>query len=150
MTRTPVPDSFTAWSIFPTFTALLAHDRRLARGMLTMVVGAFSAPFLDPLRATVDPRIGVIGGIGWARDRFSARVNGTAAVSVADSGNNAGAFDNSAASAIAAYRLSKYLVVDAGGSLAKQAYQEKTTIPLTYAAFVGFTVGVSSAVTRFR
>jgi hypothetical protein len=40
--------------------------------------------------------------------------------------------------------------VDAGGSLAKQSFQERTTIPLTYAAFVGLTVGVVSPIMRFR
>jgi hypothetical protein len=144
-TRTPFGD-YSAYSVFPTFGAFINHNRPLARGTLILALGTFSAPALDPLRATVDPRVGLVGTAGWARDRFSARATGSAAVSVADSGNNEGAFNNFSAGAGVAYRLTKWAVADAGGSLAQQAFRDRTTIPLSYAAFVGLTFGVEAPI----
>jgi hypothetical protein len=140
MTRTPLYEIYTAYSVYPTFAAGLAHETRWARGMLTLGVGAYSSPVLDPLRATVDPRVGVTASVGWVRDRFAARLTGGSAISIAPSGNNAGAFDISQASAIAAYRLADWLTADVGGRLARQAYQGTVTVPLSYAAFVGLTI----------
>jgi hypothetical protein len=42
---------------------------------------------------------------------------------------------------VAGYRLTDWLLVDTGGRLAELQYQDTTTIPLTYAAFVGLTFG---------
>jgi hypothetical protein len=145
-TRVPF-GQYSAYTVYPTFGAFLTHSERVARGTLTLGVGGYSAPSLDPLRATVDPRLGASGSVGWSRDRFSARLGGGASVSIADSGNNAGAFNNKSASAGTAYRLTDWMQVDAGGSLAEQAYQGRTTLQLSYAAFVGLTFGVAAPIT---
>jgi len=139
ISRVPFRQDYSAISVFPTFTAALLHTTRLARGTLTLSLGAYSAPALDPLRATVDPRLGASTSAGWALKRFSARVGASAAVSIADSNNNAGALDNKTASAGIAYRIASFLQADIGASVAEQAYQGVTTVPLSYSAFVGLT-----------
>jgi hypothetical protein len=141
MTRMPFYQ-FSAISIYPIFGASLNYGTRLARGMLRFGVNAFSAPVLDPLRATVDPRIG--GGVnaGWSRDRFSIGLNAGAALSVADSNNNAGAFNNFAAGASIGVRLTNWLSFVTGGSLAEQQYRGTTTVPFSYSAFAGLSFGV--------
>jgi hypothetical protein len=140
-TRTPLYEVYTAWSIYPTFTAAVLHEARLAKGLLTLSLSAFSAPELDPLRATVDPRIGAAGAVGWSRDRFSTSLTASTAFSIADADNNPGAFDQRQAALVAGYRLTDWMLVDAGGRLTELNYQGTTTIPLTYAAFVGLTLG---------
>lgn len=143
--RTPFGD-YSAYSVFPTLGAFLNHSRKLARGTWVIAVGGYSAPSLDPLRATVDPRLGVYGNTGWARDRFSARLGASVAVSIADSGNNAGAFNSTSANAGISYRLSKWVQADAGATVAEQAYQDQTTIPLSYVAFLGVTFGYEAPI----
>jgi len=143
ITRVPFGDQYSAISVFPTFSATISHSTRLARGMLTLTLAAFSAPTLDPLRATVDPRVGAQGNLGWTRDRFSARVSGGASVSIADSGNNAGAFDNYSGGTGMAYRVTDWLSTDVGASFAQQAYQGTTTVPFSYGAFGGVTFGAA-------
>lgn len=141
ISRTPLYEVYTAWSIYPTFAAAVLHERRLAKGVLTLSLNAFSAPQLDPLRATVDPRIGAAGVVGWTRDRFFSSITGSMALSIADADNNPGAFDQRQASLVAGYRLTDWALVDAGGRLTELGYQGTTTIPLTYAVFVGLTLG---------
>jgi hypothetical protein len=141
VSRTPAFEVYTAWSVYPTFTAAVTHERKLARGLLTLTLNAFSTPELDPLRATVDPRIGGRAAAGWTRDRFSTSLTGSATISIAAADNNPGAFDQRQAALVAGYRLTDWLLVDAGGRLAEQQYQDTTTIPLTYVAFVGLTLG---------
>jgi hypothetical protein len=132
---------YTAWSLYPTFTASLLHEARVARGVLSLSLTAFSAPELDPLRATVDPRIGSTASAGWTRDRFFTSLSASASLSIAHEDNDAGAFDQRQAAAVAGYRLTDWLLVDGGGRLAELQYQDAMTIPLTYAAFVGLTFG---------
>lgn len=137
---------YSAYSVFPTFGAFLNHNRKLARGVWVLAFGGYSAPTLDPLRATVDPRLGVFGNTNWTRDRFSARLSASMAVSVADSGNNAGAFNSASAAAGVAYRITTWVQADSGVALAQQAYQDQTTIPLSYAAFIGVTFGYAAPI----
>jgi hypothetical protein len=143
MTRTPLYGIYMAYSIYPTFAAGFAHETRLAQGILSIGVGVYSAPALDPLRATVDPRIGTTGTIGWVRDRFAARASAGVASSIAPRGNDAGAFDSAQAGAVLSYRLAEWLVADSGGTLTRQKYQDTVTVPLTYAAFVGLSFDVT-------
>jgi hypothetical protein len=142
LTRTPLYDIYLLYTVYPTFTALLSHTERIGEGMLTVAGGIFSAPTLDPLRATVDPRIGVTGSVTWVRDRFSAAIGGGTAVSIAKRGNDAGAYNITQATAVMTYLLTDWLSADAGGRVAEQQYQGATTIPLSYSAFVGLKFGV--------
>jgi hypothetical protein len=71
-------------------------------------------------------------------------VSGGASVSIADSGNNAGAFNNYSGGAGMAYRVTNWLSTDVGASVAQQAYQGTTTVPFSYAAFGGVTFAVAA------
>jgi len=131
-----------AISVFPTFTAGLGHEELLARGNLSLGVVAYSAPALDPLRATIDPRVGVGSNIGWSRDRFSMNASGGAALSIADPANDAGAIDSLEGAFITAYRVSEGVLVDAGIRGAAQDFQDTATlIPPSWACFVGVSFG---------
>ncbi len=144
-TRVPFGE-FSAYSVYPTFNAALIHTTKVARGALSLTLSAYSAPALDPLRATLDPRLGSSGSVTWSRDRFSSRVGGGAAISIADSDNDNGAFNNFFASAGIGYRIATWAQADAGAAMAQQAYQGQTTIPLTYVAFAGLTIAVAAPI----
>jgi hypothetical protein len=137
VTRISQDNGLVAISVFPDFATGLAYQRLLARGTLSFALGAYSTPVLDPLRATVDPRIGTAGSIGWSRDRFSTSLSGGLAISTAPKDANQGAFDSYQASYVASYQLADWFGLDAGGRLAKQQYQETNTVPLSYAVFLG-------------
>jgi hypothetical protein len=143
VTRFSQDNGLVAISVFPDFGAGLSYQRLLARGTFALSLGAFSAPVLDPLRATVDPRIGASGSIGWSRDRFSTALSGGAAFSTAPKEVDDGALDSYGASYVAQYRVGKWVSLDTGARLARQQYKATgaATAPFGYAAFVGVTFG---------
>lgn len=145
VSRISQADGLVAISIFPSFSSGLTYQRLLGRGALSMTLGAYSAPVLDPLRATVDPRLGSVASIGWARDRFSTALSGSAAISIAPEDADAGAFDSYQASYAVGYQVVNGLGLDAGVRVAHQQYQETTTVPLGYAAFVALNLGYELA-----
>jgi len=153
VTRTPVFQTYHAYSVFPTFVASLNHDTRLARGTFNASVVAYSAPALDPLRGTVDPRLGTMAALGWTRKRFTTRLVGSAALSLAQqqvgglAQTNAGALNAVSVIALVGYRISKWLTADANGAMAQQTYyqnQNQSRIPLVYAVTVGLTAGYTT------
>lgn len=150
VTRFSQPNGLVAISIFPDFGVGLSYQRRLARGTFSVSIGAYSAPALDPLRATVDPRLGGTGSIGWARDRFATALSGGAAISTADEGADAGAFDSYQASYVASYQVADWVGLEAGARFAQQQYQAVTTVPFSYAAFVALTLGYEIPLWRGR
>lgn len=145
VTRFSQDNGLVAISIFPDLALGFNYQRLLARGNLSLTLGAYSAPSLDPLRATVDPRLGGSAGIGWSRDRFSTGLSASSAISTAAEDADAGAFDTYQASYVASYRVADWLGLDAGARFAKQKYQAVTTVPFSYAAFVGLTFGYEIA-----
>jgi hypothetical protein len=128
-------DGLVAYSIFPTFQAGVAHTRPVAHGNLNLQLLAFSRPALDPLRATIDPRLGGSLTAGWTGKHFSTSVTGDAAISVAPSVNNTGAFDAFRGTFLLAYRFNDYFMADTGMRFAQQAFQNTNTIPFNYTAF---------------
>ncbi|HEX2875901.1 MAG TPA: hypothetical protein VHP33_31840 [Polyangiaceae bacterium] len=130
-----------AYTILPTALAGLGHNERLARGTLALQLGVFSAPVPDQLRGTVDPRVGGNAGLAWTRDRFRTALAGNATASLAERGNDAGAFDGYAASSVTAYQFRDWVSAELGGRLAKQVFQRQTLLPLSYSVFVALTFG---------
>jgi hypothetical protein len=135
------PDGLVAYSVFPNFFAGLSHQEQLARGTLSMLANAYTAPVLDPLRATIDPRVGVNGGLGWNRKRFASMLTGGVALSIAATDANAGAFDNYQAALVMSYRATDWLGFDTGARVAEQKYQNQTQVPLSYLVYVGVDLG---------
>jgi hypothetical protein len=145
VSRISQPNGLVAISIFPSSSVGLNYQRLLGRGTLSMSLGAFSAPVLDPLRATIDPRLGSAASISWSRDRFNTALSGAAAISTAPKDANAGAFDSYQASYAAGYQVVDWLALEAGARFAKQQYQATTTVPFSYAAFVALNLGYEIA-----
>ena len=140
MLRLSQDTGLTAYTILPTALAGIGHNERLARGTLTLQLGAFSAPVPDQLRGTVDPRVGANALLAWARDRFRTALAGNATASLADR-DDLGAFDGYAASSVTTYQFNDWVGAELGGRLAKQVFQRQTLLPLSYGVFVALTFG---------
>ncbi len=138
--RTSQGDGTVAWSIFPTFGTGISYTDKLGGGDLTLSASAGASPYLDPLRATIDPRLGVGVNAAWAKHRFSIGLGAGAAISLVDSGTP-GAVNSVGATLGASYRLGAGFSVDAGGNTAWQTFQGSTIIPASYTVYVGLTWG---------
>ena len=141
ITRFSQPDGTIGFSIFPTLLSGLGYQAKVAHGLLNMSVGAYAQPVLDPLRATVDPRVGVGSAIGWTRERFSTSLSGDAALSVADAQNDAAAIDTFNASYIAAYNVVDRLIFDVGARGTALSFRDTAAIPPSWAIFAGVSFG---------
>jgi hypothetical protein len=150
LTRFSQADGLAGVSVFPTFQLGVAHQATLGRGTLTFSASTYSSPVLDPLRALVDPQVGVSGGIDYARKKLSLGVSGNTSISVAPSGNDAGAVNSTQGQASVGYQLGELVQIDAGGRLAARSYQGNTEIPPSWAAFVGISFGYHLALTGRR
>lgn len=141
ITRFSQDNGLRGFSVFPTFQAALAHQLTLWRGALSLTVFAYSTPALDPLRALVDPRVGVGGNLSYVRERFSLNLGGGSALSLAPEDHDTGAIDSAQADGSVAYRIAEMLEVDAGARYVRQAVQGVTVLPSSYAAYVGIELG---------
>jgi len=140
-TRTPDPSGLTRYSIYPTFNAGITHFTRLASGKFVAGFTAASAPSLDLVSATVDPRLSFGANVGWSRHKFSTNAALFTSVSVAGEGSTT-AFSSLGGSAGVAYALTKALSVDGGLRLSYQTLQRTTLVPFTYALFAGLTLAI--------
>jgi hypothetical protein len=140
--RTPVPNDGTvvAYSIYPTVGASITETTLLCRGTLAASLNVSSAPALDLITLAVDPRLSIGATTGWARDRFFSALAGATALSVASS-QNANSLQSVTGSATAGYVLGRAVSVDAGVRGAWQTFGGTTSIPFSYAGFVGVTIG---------
>jgi hypothetical protein len=141
LTRFAQFDGLVAISVFPTFSAGINHNASAARGGLDLNLRAFSAPVLDTVRATVDPRVGVGASVGWSRDRFSTNLSSSAALSIADGDNEAGAIDSASGSFSMSYNVMDYVAVDSGVRANVQQFRDITVVPPTWAVFAGVSFG---------
>ena len=146
MARAHVAEGYEVYSTYPTFSAALGHGARLGHGSLTLGLGVYSAPAVDPLRAAVDPRVGANGNIAYQLHRFFANVNGGFAASIARAGDDNAAFNNLSAGTLTGYKLTDWMQIDAGATMAQQAYRGTTTVPFSYALMAGLTFGVSAPI----
>lgn len=141
VTRFSQANGLRGLSVFPTFNAGLTHQERVGRGTLNLGATAFSSPALDPLRAIADPRVGAGANIGYLRKKFAIGASGATAFSIAPTDNNAGAVNFASGEARASYLLAELTQVDTGARFLYQTYGGNTVFPVTWAAFVGLTVG---------
>ena len=144
VTRFSQADGLAGFSVFPTFNLGVTHRVPVGRGGLGFTVGAYSSPALDPLRALVDPRLGVTANISYTRKKLFISTTGSTAISVAPDGNNAGALNFAQAEARAGYQLGDVTAIDTGARVTRQTYGGQNVIPTSWAAFVGVTLGYSA------
>ena len=140
--RLSLSDGTIAYTVYPTFIAGIIHFDRLAGGIVTFGSAITATPYLDTLRATVDPRLGVVGNAAWSKRRFSMGAGAGAAVSIADN-KNQGAINSVGASFGMAYLLGAGFSTDAGVSTGWQTFQGQTIVPTSWTGFVGVTFGGS-------
>ncbi|MEI9941335.1 MAG: hypothetical protein WDO69_29300 [Pseudomonadota bacterium] len=131
-------DGLVGYSIYPTALASIGHFRKIGAGTLSLFCGVYSTPVIDPLRATVDPRLGVSGGITFSQGKFTSNASASAAVSVAPT-DDQGAVDSVGAGAGAGYWFGKAFSMDSGIRAAWQTYQGNTVTPASWTAYVAAT-----------
>jgi hypothetical protein len=141
ITRFSLSDGLAGFSVFPTFNVGISHQVRVGRGGLSFAATAYSSPALDPLRALVDPRVGMNGSIGYTREKLSLTTSGGAQLSVAPEGNDRGAVNATQGEVRLSYQLGKLAALDTGARVAHQTYAGQNVVPTTWAAFVGLTFG---------
>jgi hypothetical protein len=141
VTRFSQDDGLAGFSVFPTALLSVTHAARLAGGQLTFLASAFSSPALDPLRAIVDPRIGLLSSVGFTGKKVFVGASASTTVSVAPRDNDAGAVDSRQLEGRAGYRLGDSAAIDTGVRMTKQTYGGQTVIPTAWAGFVGVTLG---------
>ena len=134
-TRSPAANGFIAYSIYPTFTAGIIHTSIVERGKLTSSLTASSAPAIDLITTAVDPRLGTLAQVGWARDRFSASLSADATISLAAK-SELGALSLIGAGAGVTYRLSTGVSLDGGARVAYQKYQGQVVIPFSQTIYL--------------
>jgi len=142
LTRNSQPDGTIYYVVFPNFLASITNATKLGRSMLAFGGGVSSAPFIDPSRALVDPRLSANAFVGLSRDRFSATLTGYSGLSVATAGNQ-GALNGVTGSFNASYRLAAFVSVDSGVRTAWQSFQGNTSVPLSFAFYAGLTFGLA-------
>jgi hypothetical protein len=143
--RTWRTDGYIAYSIYPTFLSALVHQEPTHPGTLVFTVGLTSAPVLDPspYAIVLDPRVTILGTIAWQRERFFATVGGNTTFSYGGPAQNTIALFGGSAGV--GYQFGKAFSMDGGVRAAYQDYAGAAVLPLTYAAFVGMTFGLSGA-----
>jgi hypothetical protein len=146
--RTSRDDGFVSYAIYPTFTAGISHTESVARGVLRLSLGATAAPAIDPLHSTIDPRLGMVVGTAWSRDRFSASATGTSAISLSQ--DTANAFNSVNAALVFAYYLGAGFTVNSGVRASWQSFAGESTIPPAYAIFLGASWGTTVPLARGR
>lgn len=149
ISRNSQPDGLIYWSVYPTFNAGIAHLSLLGRSTLTFGFNAGSTPVLDPIRASVDPRVTLGAFIGLIKDRFSTSLIAGTAVSLGTP-NDRGTLNSITGSYIASYRLGAAVSVDTGVRAAWQTFEGFTTVPAGFAAFAGLTFGTQVALNSGR
>jgi hypothetical protein len=150
ITRFSLSDGLAGFSVFPTFNLGISHQVRVGRGGLSFSATAYSSPALDPLRALVDPRVGLSGSIGYTRKKLSVTTTGGAQLSVAPAGNDRGAVNSTQGEARLSYQLGKLAALDTGARVTHQTYAGQNVVPTTWAAFVGLTFGYSAVLAGSR
>ncbi|HYP90956.1 MAG TPA: hypothetical protein VEQ59_22475 [Polyangiaceae bacterium] len=141
VTRFSQPDNLAGFSVFPTFSASASHRVPLGRGGLSFSLAAYSSPALDPLRALVDPRVGLSGNIAYTRRKLTLSTSGGVSFSYAPEGSHASAVNSVQGEARASYAVASVASLDTGARIARQTYGDATVIPTSWAAFVGITLG---------
>ncbi|HTA91619.1 MAG TPA: hypothetical protein VK745_18680 [Polyangiaceae bacterium] len=140
ISRNALADGLISYSIYPTFNAGISNVSRLWRGTFMLQTTVTAAPVIDPVRAVVDPQLGVSGTTGWGKDKFSSVLAAGTALSLLDP-SSTGALSSATGSFTLGYRLDPSWSVNTGVRGAWQNYEGQTTIPWSYALFLGVSFG---------
>ncbi|MEI9953233.1 MAG: hypothetical protein WDO74_30695 [Pseudomonadota bacterium] len=140
VSRNSQPDGLVYWNVYPTFNAGINHVAPLGHGAVNFGANAYSAPALDPVRASFDPRLSLGVFAGYGLERFSLTLAANSAISFGGTANQGG-LNTVFGSLIASYLVGTALSVDAGARIAYQTFNSQTTIPPGIAFFVGLTFG---------
>lgn len=140
LSRNSQPNGLVSYSIYPNFTAGITYANRIDKNNISLGTNASAAPYLDPLRASVDPSVSVSGFAGLSRDRFSSSITASSWLALVSHGNESRSSTFSGALTLS-YQLVSAVAVDSGVRAAWQSIGDVTTIPPGIAAFVGLTIG---------
>ncbi|HYQ18747.1 MAG TPA: hypothetical protein VEQ58_23390 [Polyangiaceae bacterium] len=141
VTRFSQQDGLAGFSVFPTFTVGATHRVPVGRGGLAFSIAAYSNPALDPLRALIDPRIGMNANIVYSRKKLTLSTSGGVAFSLAPEATKGTSVNSLQAEARASYAIATVATVDTGARISRQTYGTEDVIPTSWAAFVGVTLG---------
>jgi len=140
LSRNSRSDGLVSYSIYPDFAAFISHTTPQKDGAFTYGAAVTAAPVLDPVRATVDPRLSSSLFAGWGYGRFTTSVAGGSAISLA-SRDDQGALNSLFVTLGANVRLVDAVSLNTGVRAFWQSFQGKTSVPATYAGFLGLTFG---------
>ncbi|HET7543367.1 MAG TPA: hypothetical protein VFK05_26015 [Polyangiaceae bacterium] len=143
LTRNSQPNNLVFYSIYPNFQLSINHTSRLDRNVITLGAGASSAPFLDPVRGIVDPRVGTYAYAGLTKDKFSTSLNAYTGVQIG-AGNTGGVLNSASGTLNVSYRLGDAVWVDSGVRTAWQAYQGTAQVPISFGVYAGINVALST------
>jgi hypothetical protein len=134
MSRNSQFDGLVFWSIYPTFFASISRVVPAGRGAFNFGSAVACAPAIDPISASVDPRLSLSGSANWSLARFFMGLSAGTAVSIAQQNN--GAFNSLYAAFNTGFNLGAGFSVDGGVRAFRQRVSGNTT-PASYAAFLG-------------
>jgi hypothetical protein len=141
LTRNSQPDGLIYYSVYPNFAAGITNTSLIGRNTILVGTSVASSPFIDPVLTLVDPRLSAGAFAGLKRGAFGAAVSGSTAVSLATHGENNGAFNAINGGANLSYLLATGFSVDGGVRESWQTFAGNASIPLSWAAYIGVTIG---------
>jgi len=146
ITRNSQPDGLIYYSVYPNFLASIASSSRLGRSTVTFGGGVSSTPYIDPVRAAVDPRLSANVFTGLGRDKFSTSLSGSTGLAIATAGST-GALNSVSGAFNVSYRLGAAMSLDSGVRSAWQSFQGGTTVPISFAFYAGVSFGLALPLT---
>jgi hypothetical protein len=141
LTRNSQPNHYIFYSVYPNFVLGINHKNRINRNQITIGAGASSAPFIDPVRGLVDPRVGTYAFAALTKDKFTTSLNGSTGLQLT-AGPTSGALNSVAGTLNFGYRFGDGVSVDSGVRSAWQAYAGTATVPISFAVYVGITLAL--------
>jgi hypothetical protein len=135
------------YTILPSLLADVLTSSAVGGGMLQLGGTIGGRPVLDPLTATVDPRVTLGALTAWTRDTLTLSANANVTRSLGGADNRAKLDAFTAVSRIA-WQASEAFLVDAGVRTAWQTFNGETLVSPTWAAFAGVTL--NATVLRIR
>jgi len=145
LTRNSQPNGYEFYSLYPNFLVGINHLTRLGHSTLTVGGGASSAPFIDPVRGLVDPRVSTFVYAGFSKDKFWTTATASTGLQLV-AGTGSGALNSVTGALNVGYRLVEAVSVDSGVRTAWQGFSDqttRTTVPISVAVYAGITVGLA-------
>jgi hypothetical protein len=145
LTRNSQPNGYEFYSLYPNFLVGLNHTTWLGRSVLTVGGGASSAPFIDPFRGLVDPRVSTFVYAGFNKKKFFTSATAATGLQLV-AGPGTGALNSVTGTLNVSYRLVDAVSVDSGVRTAWQGFTTQTTattVPISFAMYAGITVALA-------